>query len=79
MKDTRQKAESIKAQTSIRRSFYTTRRQSDSATHCPGSTSPFVRVFKTQPDKDLSKWSDLIADLEQEPGLSYPTGDWTEL
>lgn len=71
MKDIRQKAETIKLQTSINRNINPTRRYSDSATHCPGNISPFFRVFKIQPDKDLSKWSDLIADLAL--SLGYPT------
>lgn len=79
VKDTRQKAETIKVQISIKRNFYTIRRQSDSATHCPGSTLPFWRIFKTQPDKEQVVWSHSWPCFEQEPGLSCLTGDWTEL
>lgn len=76
VKDTRQKAETIKVQTSMRRNVYTIRRQSDSATHCPGSISPFLGVFQTQPDKGMSEWSDPIADLALSRSLGvlvYPT------
>ena len=34
---------------------------------------PFLGVFKTQLDKDLSNWSDLIADLALSRRLVHPT------
>lgn len=57
----------------MRRNIYAIRRQSDSATHCPGSISPFLEVFKTQPDKDLSNRSDLKAVLALSSSLGYLT------